>query len=73
LVGTNSRRKDRSPLKKQRSFLKRKKVYDPKEAINREKSSKKKPVKALVDSKWTQPPGSESTNIINRSVTGRLP
>lgn len=56
---------------RQTNFLKRKTVYDPQQAIDRDKSSKKRPVTALVDNKWKNPPGSENENTINRSFTGK--
>lgn len=57
-----------------KNYLKRKKVYDPKEAIKREKSNKRTPVKSVVDSKWKRPPGTDphDTSNLSKSMTGKF-
>ena len=52
-------------VQKHSNFLKRKKVYDPQEAIQRDKSVIKKPVTSLIDNKWSKYPDSENTNMSN--------
>lgn len=66
-----SKKANRSPKKSQTTFLKRKQVYDPKTSISREKSVKKRPVTALVDTKWKNPPGVENSNSLNKSTTSK--
>lgn len=42
-------------------------MYNPRESIMRDKSTKKRPVTSLVDSKWNRPAGKENASNMNRS------